>query len=121
MEENEAPWHWLPGERIDPWLMLLPWRCARIQIGMRDKYSDKMAFPCALECIPDDISEHYLPYQLTLIQRQQADLFSREQYFYGVRIYKFETTFDVRSQCFRSQQKTESPHHVDIISLWTRS
>ena len=64
-----------------------------------------MAEPCTLACFPDDVSEEYLPFKLTLRQRQRADLFSREQYFHGVKIFKAGNKFDVTSRCFRSQLK----------------
>ena len=74
-------------------------------------------FSLALECLPDDISEHFLPYQLTLRQRQQADLFSREQYFYGVRIYKFENVwrpFSVFSKPVKNRKSTSCCHHFRL-------
>ena len=71
-----------------------------------------MAAPCSLACYPDDISEKYLPYELTLRQRQRADLFSREQYLHKVKLSSQGSVYNVDARCFRSQQKTEDPHRV---------
>ena len=71
---------------------------------------------CALSCLSDDISVKYLERRLTLRQRQRVDLFSREQYFRSVNIYKNVTVFDIEARCFRSQLKNEEPHRVFLSS-----
>ena len=45
-----------------------------------------------------------------------ADLYSREQYFHSVKIYKDVTVFDIKARCFGSQLKNEEPHHVFLSS-----
>ena len=44
-------------------------------------YSKTNMARCALSCLQDGISVKYLERQLTLRQRQMADLYSRESYF----------------------------------------
>ena len=51
-------------------------------------YSKTNRARCALWCLWDDIFEQYLERQLTFRQRQMADLYSREQCFSSVKIYK---------------------------------
>ena len=46
-----------------------------------------------------------------------ADLYSREQYFRSVKIYKDVTVFDVEARCFGSQLKNEEPHRVFLSSM----
>ena len=70
----------------------------------------------ALWCLRDDIFEQYLERQLTFRQRQMADLYSREQCFSSVKIYKDLTVFDIEALCFGSQLKKKEPHRVFISS-----
>ena len=46
-----------------------------------------------------------------------ADLYSHEQYFHSVKIYKDVTVFDIEARCFGSQLKIEEPHHVFLSSM----
>ena len=79
-------------------------------------YSKTNMARCALSCVPDDISEQYLERQLTLRQRKMADLYSREQYFRSVKIYKDVMVFDIEAHCFRSQLKNEESHRTFLSS-----
>ena len=45
-----------------------------------------------------------------------AVLYSREQCFSSVKIYKDLTVFDIEALCFRSQLKNEEPHRVLLSS-----
>ena len=45
-----------------------------------------------------------------------ANLYSREQYFRSVKIYKDVTVFDIKARCFGSQLNNEEPHHVFLSS-----
>ena len=80
-------------------------------------YSKTNRARCALWCLRDDIFEQYLEQQLTFGQRQMADLYSREQCFSSVKIYKDLTVFDIEALCFRCQLKNEEPHRVFLSSM----
>ena len=84
-------------------------------------YSKTNMARCSLWCLQDDIVEQYLEWQLTLRQRQMADLYSREQYFRSVKIYKDVTVFDIEACCFRSQLKNEKPHLLFLSSTTVTS
>ena len=71
---------------------------------------------CALWCLRDDIFEQYLERQLTFRKRQMASLYSREQCFSSVKIYKDVPVFDIEALCFGSQLKNEDPHRVFLSS-----
>ena len=43
-------------------------------------------------------------------------LYSCEQYFCSVKIYKDVTVFDIEARCFGSQLKHEEPHRVFLSS-----
>ena len=45
-----------------------------------------------------------------------ADLYSREQCFSSVKIYKDLTVFDIEALCFGSQLENEEPHRVFFSS-----
>ena len=45
-----------------------------------------------------------------------ADLYSREQCFSSVKIYKDLTVFDIEALCFGSQLKNEESHRVFLSS-----
>ena len=45
-----------------------------------------------------------------------ADLYSREQSFSSVKIYKDVPVFDIEALCFRSQLKNEESHRVFLSS-----
>ena len=88
------------------------------------RYSKTNMAHCALSCLPDEISEQYFEWQLTLRQRQMADLYSRKQCFRSVKIYKNVTVFDMEARCFRSQLNNKEPHRVFLSSMrvtWMRS
>ena len=79
-------------------------------------YSKTNRARCALWCLRDDIFEQYLERQLTFRQRQMADLYSREQCFSSVKIYKDLTVFDIEALCFRSQlKKRRTPSRVPFF------
>ena len=79
-------------------------------------YSKTNMACCVLWCLQDDIFEQYLERQLTLKQRQMADLYSHEQYFRSVKIYKDVTVFDIEARCFGSQlKKRRTPSRVPFF------
>ena len=45
-----------------------------------------------------------------------ADLYSREQCFSSVKIYKDLTVFDIEALCFGSQLENKEPHRVFFSS-----
>ena len=45
-----------------------------------------------------------------------ADLYSCEQYFRSVKMYKGVTVFDIEARCVRSQLKNEEPHRMFLSS-----
>ena len=91
-------------------------RSAHRDVRASRPYSKTNMARCALWCLRDDIFEQYLERQLTFRQRQMADLYSREQRFSSVKIYKDLTVFDIEALCFMSQLKNEEPHRVILSS-----
>ena len=80
-------------------------------------YSKTNMACCALWCLRNDIVEQHLERQLTLRQRQMANLNSHEQYFHSVKTYKDVTDFDIEARCFGKVHKQCMQATKHCISL----
>lgn len=67
--------------------------------------------------IPGDLSEKYLPYTVTLRQRQKAKKFCVESYIYNVRLFsESDVEIVVKAKIFRSQKKTATGY-ITVLTI----
>lgn len=68
-----------------------------------------------LRDIPDDFSAKYLPYDLTLRQKQRANAFNKGSYLHSLKIFNHsDNSVCLTGKIYRSMRKSDPPHIVNI-------
>jgi len=72
----------------------------------------KCAKAASLEKLPANFGDSFLPFKLTLRQRQRGKAFSTAGYVDKVILTECDARINVSARCFHSQMKSKPPHSV---------